>query len=413
MTPRIEIDPQLVERHVLELAQFGASDGTGVWRTVYAPEWVAAQDQVARWLEAAGLDVRRDAVGNVWGRLQGTDTKAKCIVTGSHIDTQRPGGRYDGALGVIAGLLAVGTLRERFGPPKRTIEVVSLCEEEGSRFPSMNFWGSRAITGRATPEDAERLVGYDGETAAAAMRAIGLDPARIGDARREDIDSFIELHIEQGPVLEQEGLPVAIVTGFPAFRHYLVEVRGRADHAGAMPMDLRLDPMAGAAEMISAVIGTALAEGRPAVTTVGRVLVDPNFPAIVPEVVRFTIDARHPVPAELARLCAEHEDTIRAIASRRGLEVGWQITQEHPASPADADLIAAFSDAARQQGIPARTMPSGAVHDSQRMAAVAKIVMIFVQSKAGRSHTPAEYTAPEHAAAGIEVLAAGLHALAY
>lgn len=413
MTPTIEIDPVLVEQYILALARFGACEETGVWRTVYSPEWVAAQDQVARWLEKAGLEVRRDAVGNVWGRLAGSDDTAKCIVTGSHIDSQRPGGRYDGALGVIAGILAARTLRERFGQPRRTIEVVSLCEEEGSRFPSMNFWGSRAITGRATAEDAEELRGYDGETVAAAMREVGLDPARIAEARRDDIASFIELHIEQGPVLEQEDLPVAIVTGFPAFRHYLVEVRGRADHAGAMPMDLRLDPMAGAAEMISAVIGTALAAGRPAVTTVGRLVVEPNFPAIVPEMVSFTIDARHPDPAELARLCAEHEATVAAIGNRRGLQVGWRVTQEHPASPADADLVATFETAARDRGIAARTMPSGAVHDSQRMAAVAKIVMIFVQSKGGRSHTPAEYTAPEHAAAGIQVLAAGLHALAY
>lgn len=413
MTAELTIDPALVERHVVELARYGAHGETGVWRTVYSPEWVAAQDQVAAWLAEAGLAVRRDAVGNVWGRLAGTAGQDRVIVTGSHIDSQRPGGRYDGALGVIAGLLAVRALKERFGAPRRTIEVVSLCEEEGSRFPGTNFWGSRAIAGWATPEDAEQLRGYEEETVAEAMRAVGLDPARLPEAKRDDIDAFIELHIEQGPVLEQEGLPVAIVSGFPGLRHYLVTVHGRSDHAGAMPMDLRRDPLAGAAEMIAGVLGAALAEGRPAVTTVGRVLVEPNFPAIVPEVVRFTIDARHPDPATLARLCAAHEATIQAIAARRGLEASWEVTQEHPPSPSDPALIQTFEQAAREQGIPALTMPSGAVHDSQRMAALARVVMLFVQSKGGRSHTPAEYTAPEHAAAGIQLLAAGLHRLAY
>ncbi len=414
MAPTIEIDPAVVERHVMELARHGAHSETGVWRTVYSPEWVAAQDQVAAWCQEAGLEVRRDAVGNVWGRLAGSDDgDGKVIVTGSHIDSQRPGGRYDGALGVIGALLAVRALRERFGQPQRTVEVVSLCEEEGSRFPSANFWGSRAITGNIPPDLPDRLQGYEGETMAEAMRAIGLDPARIPEAKRDDIAAFIELHIEQGPVLEQEGLPVAIVSGFPALRHYLVDVHGRSDHAGAMPMDLRRDPMAGAAEMISSVIERALALGRPAVTTVGRVLVEPNFPAIVPERVSFTIDARHPDPPTLERLCVGHEEAVREIAARRGLEVDWRGSQAHPACPADPGLVGIFEEAAREQGIPTITMPSGAVHDSQRMAQLAPIVMVFVQSKDGRSHTPAEYSSPEHCAAGIRVLAAGLHRLAY
>lgn len=408
---RLWIDPAEVERYVLELAQHGG-DGTGVRRLVYSPEWVAAQDLVARWCEEAGMEVRRDAVGNVWGRLEGTEG-GPSIATGSHIDSQNPGGRYDGALGVIAGILAVRAVRERYGRPRRTIEVVSLCEEESSRFPSAAFWGSRAITGRSTPEDAENMRGYGGETMAEAMRAVGLDPARIPEARRNDIETWIELHVEQGPILEQAGLPVGIVNGLPSIRHYVVRVDGRSDHAGAMPMDLRRDPMAGAAEMISGVIGTALQMGRPAVTTVGRMLVEPNFPAIVPERVTFTIDARHADPAQRDRLYAAHEALLREVAERRGLNVSWEITADLPPCPADPDLVRLLEEVAAEQGIPTMTMPSGAVHDTQRMAEIAKVAMIFVQSKDGRSHTPAEYTAPEHAAAGIQVLAAALHRLAY
>ena len=157
MSGPVRIDPGAVERQIMELARYGAHSGTGVWRTVYSPEWVAAQDQIAAWCEEAGLTVRRDAVGNVWGRLAGR-AGGKSIVTGSHIDSQRPGGRYDGALGVIAGIMAVRALRERWGQPERTLEVVSLCGEEGSRFPGAEFWGSRAITGRIGPDDPEQIL---------------------------------------------------------------------------------------------------------------------------------------------------------------------------------------------------------------------------------------------------------------
>jgi allantoate deiminase len=412
MNENIEVDPALVERYIMELARFGAYGNTGVWRTVYSPEWVAATDQYAAWCEEAGLRVRRDAVGTVWGRLDGT-ASGKAIVSGSHIDSQRPGGRYDGTLGALAGLIAIRTLKERFGTPRRPLECLAFCEEEGSRFPAANFWGSRAITARIAPDEPERLRGYDGETIGDAMRAVGLDPARIPEAARDDIDTFIELHIEQGPVLEHAGLPVGVVTGITGLRHYVVEVRGQANHAGAFPMDLRRDPMAGAAEIIGGVIDTAAAIGRPAVTTVGRIQADPNYPAIVPGKVTFTIDARHPDAGPLAELYARHEALMRDVAARRGLDISWHTTLDLPPSPADATTVQLLQDAARDLGVPAMLMHSGAGHDSQVMAGRSKIAMIFVQSKDGRSHTPEEFTSIEHAVLGINVLAAGLHRLAY
>src|SRR5689334_7488893 len=163
MALQIAVDPALVERYISELARFGAYGDTGVWRTVYSPEWVAATEQYAAWCEEAGLRVRRDAVGSVWGRLDGT-AGGKAIVSGSHIDSQRPGGRYDGALGALAALIAIRTLKERFGAPRRPLECVAFCEEEGSRFPAANFWGSRAVTARIQPGEPERLRGYESET---------------------------------------------------------------------------------------------------------------------------------------------------------------------------------------------------------------------------------------------------------
>ena len=408
----IEIDPALVDHYLAGLAKFGAHGETGVWRTVYSPEWVAAQDQVAAWMEEAGLEVRRDAVGNVWGRLAGSDG-GKSIVSGSHIDSQRPGGRFDGALGVIAALAAIRALKEQCGTPRRTLEAVSLCEEEASRFPASNFLGSRAITGAITPADAEQMIGYDGETLAQAMRTIGLDPARLPEAQRDDIDTFIELHIEQGPILEQAGAPVAVVTAINSIRHYVVELTGRSDHAGARPMDMRLDPMAGAAEITLGVIDTALRMGRPAVTTIGQMKVEPGGPAIVPEKVTFTIDARHPDPETRLKLFAAHEAWMRAVAERRGLDLKWSITTDLIPCVCDPDLVRTLQAVATDYGIPFVTMSSGAGHDTQRMANIARVAMLFVQSKGGRSHTPAEFTTTADAVAGIRVLAGGLQRLAY
>ena len=412
-TPPIAIDPAFVERLVLELAAFGAYGETGVWRPVYTPEWVASADCFANWCQEAGLTVHRDAVGNVWGRLAGTEP-GPSIVSGSHLDTQLPGGRYDGALGAIAALVAVKALKEQFGQPKRTLEALALCEEEGSRFSTAGFWGSRAVIGKIAPEDAAKTIGHHGETIAEAMQAIGLDPARISEAKRTDIDTFIELHIEQGPILEQADLPVAVVDAITSIRHTEYVLTGVANHAGAFPMDLRNDPLAGFAEIASGVINTAHRMGRPAVTTVGRVAVDPNGAAIIPRCVTFTVDARHPDPAKAEQLYALHDGLIREVAARRGLTVESRILFDHEACPSDPELVTTLKRVAGEQGVQTLTMASGAGHDTQQMAsAVKRVAMIFVRSKDGRSHTPEEFSSVPDIVAGITVLAAGLYALAY
>jgi allantoate deiminase len=407
----IEVDTSLLERHLLELACHGAYGETGVWRTVYSPEWVAAQDQVAYWFGEAGLEVRRDAVGNVWGRLAGSE--GPVIASGSHIDSQTPGGRYDGALGVIGALVALRTLHERFGRPRRTIEAVSLCEEEASRFHAANFWGSRAIIGSIDPNEPDRIFDFDGVSIAEAMWGVGLDPRRIHEAARDDIEAWIELHIEQGPVLEAAGLPVAVVDAITGIRHYVVQLVGRSDHAGARPMESRLDPMAGFAEIVTAVIGVALEMGPPSVTTVGRVQVEPNLPAAVPDAVTFTVDSRHPDPRALKDQHARQEQLMRAIAERRGLEISWTTPLDLPPCLCEPTLVAALERAGREQEVPLARMHSGAGHDTQNMAKIAKVAMLFARSKGGRSHTPAEFTTVDDAVAATRVLAATLYELAY
>ena len=351
-------------------------------------------------------------MGNVWGTLRGTEP-GPSIVSGSHIDSQTPGGEYDGALGVIAALVAIGQLRRQFGSPRKTLEVVSLCEEEASRFHEANFWGSRAITGQVAAEHLTTIKDNDGTTIGDAMAEVGLDPARIDETRRTDIETFVELHIEQGPILEDAGKSVGIVSAITGIRHYVVELRGRADHAGARPMAGRRDPMPGAAEIVLGAIENALTLGRPAVTTIGRMAVVPNIPAAVPESVRFTIDARDPDPNRQKELFQLHEDLIARVAEARGLDVSVGIALDLPPSPCDPATVKTFEESAAGEGIDALVMHSGAAHDTQRMASIAKTAMVFVRSKDGRSHTPEEFTSIADAVDGIRVLAEGLRRLAY
>lgn len=409
---RVDVDAALLERHLFELAGHGAHGETGVWRTAYSPAWAAAQDDVARWYGEAGLAVHRDAVGNVWGRLTGSDPWS-VVASGSHIDSQTPGGRYDGALGVVAALEAVRALAEQFGRPRLTLEAVSLCEEEASRFHAARFWGSRAITGMIGPDEAAAIQDADGVSIADAMREVGLDPARVGEAARDDLTGWIELHIEQGPVLESAGVAVGIVDAITGIRHYVVELSGRSDHAGARPMAGRRDAVEAFAEIVTGVIGVALELGSPAVTTVGRVVVDPNLPAAVPERVEFTLDSRHPDPRLLAEQHERQETLMRAIAEKYDVGISWQVPLDLPPCPCDPAVVAVLERAAREQGVPVARMQSGAGHDTQNIARIAPAAMVFARSKDGRSHTPAEFTSIDDAVEAARVLAAALYELAY
>ena len=407
------IDPDQLQAHVAGLAQFGRRGETGVARLVYSPEWVAAQDQVVEWITAAGLRVERDAAGNVWGYLGGREPTQPVIATGSHIDSQNPGGRFDGTLGVVAGIAALSALRQRFGQPRQTLAAVSLAEEEASRFAAANFWGSRAIIGRIPPDEPRRLRGYDGVTMAEAMRDAGLDAARLPEAVRNDVGAFVELHIEQGPFLEREGLPVGIVERITGYRQYLVTLEGAANHAGTTPMDMRRDAMAGAAEIISGVVNTAHRMGRPCVTTVGRINVSPNERAVIPRQVAFTVDARSPDPPQRDLLLARHEALMREVAERRDLTLTMRIDSDREPVACDPELVATLVAAADEAGIPAQVMTSGAVHDAMQLAEIARVAMVFVRSRGGISHSPEEFTSAGDAAAGTEVLARALHRLAY
>jgi len=392
----------LLERRLDELYAIGAEPdgGGGAYRPLYGSAWAAAGERVERWMKDAGLETRRDAVGNLWGRIEGT---GKSIVTGSHIDTVRHGGRLDGALGIVAGLSAVEALLKANGKPKRPLEVVAICEEEGSRFKT-SFWGSHAITGTIDTVDPE---------IAAAMRELGLDPAKVASAARDDIDTFVELHIEQGAVLESSGTPLAIVSAIVGTAHLEVTVTGRSDHAGTTPMDLRLDALAGAAAMVQAVESIAKSLGRPAVATVGKLEVEPDQINVVPGKVVFIADLRHPDLAGRRALEERVRSLCGTIASERGLGLDIRMLQERPPVPMHSDVRALLARAATDCGVQAAELVSGAGHDAQILAARMKVGMLFVPSIGGRSHCPDEATNPRDLELGTRVLAKALELMAY
>ncbi len=405
----VVVDEERLGTYIEELGRIGEIPDRGLFRFQYDDAWAEARDTLQEWMRALDLETRVDAVGNVFGRLQGFEDGV--ILTGSHVDTVPSGGRYDGALGIVGGLAALAALRER-GTPTKTLEVVALCEEESSRFPA-NFFGTRAMLGLIDPGEPDRLVDGNGGTLADAMRRVGLDPATVGTAARSDLEGFLELHIEQGRVLVDEGVDVGLVEVIPAIAWETITVHGRQDHAGATPMDLRKDAFRAAAQMAGEITSLVEREGRPAVATTGRWAVEPGQPSVVPGRAEFSLDLRHPELSVRDRLLGHVHEICTSVAAQRGVEVTIVRDKDEKPATLDESLIEVCRRAAESCGVTWRRMPSGAGHDSQLMATRLPTAMVFVPSVEGRSHTPAEYTELADCARGASVLATALHRLAY
>jgi allantoate deiminase len=399
-----------MQRLVETLGAIGEQPGGGIVRPVYSAAWVSARDRLATWMREAGLEVRSDAVGNLFGRMPGASERT--VLTGSHFDTVKLGGRYDGALGVLSALAALRALRRLDRQPDRTVEMVALCEEEGSRYHS-NFWGTRGMLGMIEPSELDALRDEDGVTIADAMREVGLEPERYRDAIREDLDAFVELHIEQGRILYDQGLPLGVVSAITGLYRYLVTVEGRTDHAGTTPMDLRRDAFQAAALMSSAMTSLVEAEGRPAVVTTGWWDIQPGAWNIVPGLVRFGVDLRHPDEATKQRLAAACREACQRIATERSVRVSFEVVGDILPQGMHPEIRATIEAAATDCRVEFIPMVSGAGHDSQVMATRVPTAMLFVPSHDGRSHSAAEFTTPEDAARGATVLAHALHRLAY
>ncbi|MBN2980035.1 MULTISPECIES: Zn-dependent hydrolase [Cohnella] len=394
------------------LARYGADEAGGVTRLLYDAAWSSAQRALAEKMAADGLRPYFDDVGNLFGRLEGRKPGLPKIVTGSHVDTVVSGGKLDGAYGVLAGMIALKFLREKFGPPLRTLEAASLCEEEGSRFP-LTYWGSGNVCGKYDIASVPNLCDADGVSLKEAMETAGFGLGLHASPRRNDIAAFIELHIEQGYVLEREGLALGIVDGIVGQRRFAVRVEGAANHAGTTPMPGRRDAVAGACEMIGWLERAALAREDGLVATAGRLEVRPNVANVIAGEAVFSVDVRDKDAGELDRFCGAFRQSFAEIAARRGLSV--EVSEWMNAEPVrmSEEMNRAMMSVCEAAGYSYRSMYSGAGHDSQVFRGAFPTTMLFVPSRDGISHSPLEHTEPEQLADGIAALAEWLFLHAY
>jgi allantoate deiminase len=398
------IDCERLWRRISDLGDIGKQEGGGVTRLSFTDEERAAKDRVASYMEEAGLSVYEDAAGNLFGRREGRDSDLPAVLIGSHVDSVYNGGNFDGALGVLAGVEVMQTMEEQGIDTEHPIEVVAFTDEEGVRF-SFGMIGSRALAGKLTPEDLTRYKDENGVSIAEAMRAYGLDPEKIGEvARPEDsIKAYVELHIEQGRVLENENLPAGVVTGIagPVWLHFSLE--GETGHAGATPMNLRHDALAAAAEIVG-IIETEAAKTGTSVGTIGQLEVEPGGINIIPGKARFSLDLRDIDEGVRdgveGRILEEAEEACR----RRGVKLEIETLQRLAPAPCSDLVRSAAERACEKLGIRPHALPSGAGHDGMQLTDLCPMGMIFVRSKNGVSHNPDEWSSQEDCAVGGNVL---------
>jgi allantoate deiminase len=399
-------------RRLMELGTVGAQSGGGVTRFSFTAEERWAKDLVIGYMKKAGLAVREDAAGNVIGRREGGDPSAPVVMTGSHLDTVPQGGKFDGALGVLAAIEALQQMNEAGVATRHPIEVAVFTDEEGARF-GFGMLGSRAMAGTLRAEDLTAHRDEHGLTIAQAMTQAGLDPARIGEAARRpgEIRAYVELHIEQATVLERHNLPVGVVSGIAGPLWLQFRLRGEAGHAGATPMCGRRDPLAAAARILTHIYDETRNFPN-AVATVGKIHAFPGGINVIPGEVAFTLDVRD--IDEAARNALESRLLSRAeeICGAHGIDLEVAELQRVAPAPCAPELMAAIEQACRKLGHAPLVLPSGAGHDGMQLVRLCPIGMIFVRSRNGISHSPEEWTSPEDCFAGASVLYHTLLALA-
>jgi allantoate deiminase len=373
-------------------------------RLYLSPAHRKAADLVSRWMREAGMAVRIDSTGNVVGRYRGQDPGPRTLMLGSHIDTVRDAGRFDGALGVITAIEVVGAAAKAGKRYPFAIEVIAFGDEEGVRFPS-TLSGAKALAGRFDAKSLDE-VGEDGVSRRQALLAFGCDPLRLSEEALspEHALGYLEVHIEQGPVLEQEGLPVGIVTAIDGVTRGVVNVEGVAGHAGTVPMTMRKDALAAAAEMLLAVENRA--RERPnLVATVGKLDVPGAAGNTIPGAARFTLDIRSPADQERLSAVSDIKELIAAIAARRGVTATFTAGHEVAAALCDARLSGGLAAAIEAKGLSPRRLPSGAGHDAMAFDKIIPFAMLFVRCRGGISHNPAEFAAPDDIDLAARVLA--------
>jgi len=398
MIPRI--DGGRLWAELMALGEIGYAEGRGVTRTALSEADLAGRRWLAGKFGEAGLTVRTDAAGNMIGRLVSGQSGAPLTVLGSHLDTVPQGGRFDGMLGVLGALECVRTLREQRIALPWDLEVISFTDEEGAH--GAGTVGSRAMLGRLKEGELTRRVGAGRPTFAEDLARAGMDPARIGEARRDprEFGCYLELHIEQGRRLESEGVQIGAVTAIVGIYRYLVTVDGEASHAGTTPMPLRDDALVKAAPLFSLLPEWVRGRQPEMVGTIGQLELFPGAPNVVPGRCRFVVEVRSQHREDMGHL----RELLAAYAAGRK---GWSVETvvEKDGTPCAPELIEAVAEAAGREGLSCIRMPSGAGHDAQSFAAAGVSTgMIFVPCRRGMSHSPDEWIEPAQAAQGCQVL---------
>jgi allantoate deiminase len=373
-------------------------------RVFLTPEHRAAADLILTWMRDAGMQAHVDAIGNVCGRYEGERPGLPCLMLGSHYDTVRDAGKWDGPLGVLTAIACVADLHKRGRRLPFAIEVTGFADEEGVRYAS-TLLGSRAVAGTFN----ERVLGSKdaaGISMRDALSQFGLDPDHIGAAARApgELLAYVELHIEQGPVLEAENLPVGVVTAIAGATRLAANLTGMAGHAGTVPMLLRRDALAGAAECITTIEELCRTDEGGLVGTVGYIHAMPGATNVIPGQVAFTIDIRAPTDVHRKRAVTDIVRNIDAVAKRRNLVLKVDVTHENRTVPCAPWLKAQVADAVAAEGYRVFELPSGAGHDGMAMIDVADVAMLFVRCRGGISHHPDEHVEVADVEAGARVL---------
>lgn len=397
--PVLRVNGERLNGHLTELKRFGTTPEGGVSRVAYSEANREALALVTRWMREAKLEPTMDAAGNVIGRRAGRDSTLKPIVIGSHIDSVPEGGNYDGNVGSMAALEVAHALADHKVSLRHPLELAIWSNEEGGLF------GSRAVSGDLPAAELD-LVSASGKTIRDGISFLGGDPSKLASVvrRKGDIAAYLEMHIEQGGILDAEKLNIGVVEGIVGIRRWDVSVTGFANHAGTTPMDQRRDALVAAARFVDAVHRTARAIPGRHVATVGRIRALPGAPNVIPGRVECTLEIRD---LEDAKMLSVFE-RIRAEAMRIGPETGttFELAESlfHAPAPTDLRIRALITEAAKGRRLSSRTMPSGAGHDAQTIARLGPVGMLFVPSVAGISHSPREFSKPEDITNGANVM---------
>lgn len=401
MPGNARIDGRRLWDSLMAMAEIGATPKGGVRRITLTEVDRAGRDRFTQWCQAAGLTVTVDAIGNMFARREGKDPKAPPVLMGSHLDSQPSGGKFDGALGVIAGLEAMRTLNDLGITTERPVVLVNWTDEEGTRF-GRSLMGSGVWAGVYGLEETYATTDVAGVSVRTALDGIGY----AGPQKAEPFpaDAYFELHIEQGPILERENVAIGIVTGAQAQVWYDAHLEGQDSHAGTTPPSARRDALVGAARVIALVDRMMRAEGEDGRGTVGFLEVIPNSRNVVPGAVRFSVEFRHPDDATLDRLDHDFEPAAFAIAREAGLKLTLTRLFKFKAQPFDPDCVGLVESAAARLGYTARKIVSGAGHDAVYVARSIPTAMIFTPCRDGLSHNELEHIEPHQAEAGAQVL---------